>query len=258
MRNLGVLATFVSVLWVLAEGWLAHRNGMLTPTQMFAKYPGQRGLPFMNHGGMWGDILIISPLVGLIVGTYGDTWTPVQIVTMLIIAMILSGVMHWTYVQTPFPDSLAWKGEGITAAGWLHVIYMGAAFAIIGLLYFCTPSPNRTLVLLTGVLLSAHVVVGTHIPLGIFNEYEPMEWCPDFLVPSTGYVVLGAWGVLVAMTMFAVGVSAGLLLAMTVASFVFLIWMWFKLTPLTMFTTCVATTSALLMLLVWMWQFILG
>ena len=167
-----------------------------------AKYPGRRGLPFIAHGGMWGDIFIISPLVGLIVGTYGGNWTLVQIVTMLIIAMMLSGVMHWTYVQTPFPDSLAWKGEGITTAGWLHVVYMGAAFAIIGLLYFCTPNPNQALVLLTGLSLGVHVVVGTHIPLGVFNEFEPMEWFPDFLNPPTGYVVLGAWGVLIAMTMF--------------------------------------------------------
>lgn len=224
----GILAAFVSVLCVLMEGCLAYRNGMLTPAQMSAKYPDWRGLPFITHGGMWGDVFIISPLVGLIVGTYGGGWTLVQIVTMLGIAMALSGVMHWTYVQTPFPDSLAWKGEGITAAGWLHVIYMGVAFAIIGLLYFCTPSPNPPLVLLTGLLLSIHVIIGTHIPLGVFNELEPMEWCPSFLAPPTGYVVIVAWGILIAMTMFAVGVSAGLLLAMTAALFLLLVWMWFS------------------------------
>lgn len=223
--DLGVLA--VSVIWVLAEGFLAYRNGMLTPKQMSAKYPDWRGLPFIAHGGMLGDIFIISPLAGIIVGTYGSSWTLVQIVTMFAITMALSGVMHWTYVQTPFPDSLAWKGDGITAAGWLHVIYMGVAFAIIGLLYLCTPSPNPPLVLLAGLLLCVHVVIGTHILLGVFNELEPIEWCPNFLAPPTGYVVLGAWGTLIALTMFAVGISGGVLLIMPTALFVLFVWMRF-------------------------------
>lgn len=222
--SFSIPAAFISVLWVLLEGVLAHLNGMLTPAQMSARYPGRRGLPFIAHGGMWGDIFIISPLIGFIAGTYGSSWTPVQIVTMLAISMALSGAMHWTYIQTPFPDSLAWKGEGITAAGCLHVIYMGYAFCIIGLLYFCTPSPNPPMVLLTGLLLGIHVIIGTHILLGILNEYEPMEWCPNLLAPPTGYVVLGAWGVLIALTMFAVGISAGLLLAVTAALFVLLVW----------------------------------
>lgn len=225
--SFSIPAAFVSVLWVCMEGYLAYRNGMLTPAQMLAKYPGRRGLPFIAHGGMWGDIYIISPLIGFIVGTYGDSWTLAQIVTMLAIGMALSSAMHWTYVQTPFPDSLAWKGEGITAAGWLHVIYMGAVFAIIGLLYFCTPNPNSLLVLLTGLLLGIHVIIGTHVLLGVFNELAPMAWCPNLLVPPTGYVVLGAWGVLIALAMFAVGVSAGLLLAMTAALFLLLVWMRF-------------------------------
>lgn len=227
MISISVPTVLASTLWVFVEGFLAYRNGMLTPAQMLAKYPGRRGLPFIAHGGMWGDIVIISPLAGIIVGTYSDNWTLVQIVTMLAIGMMLSCAMHWTYVQTPFPDSLAWKGEGITAAGWFHVFYMGAAFAIIGLLYFYTPSPDSPLVLLTGTLLSMHVVVGTHIPLGVFNELEPMAWCPDFLVPPTGYVVLGAWGILIAMTMFAVGVSGWLLLAMADVLFLLLVWMRF-------------------------------
>lgn len=217
--SFSIPAAFASILWVLVEGYLAHRNGMLTPAQMSAKSPGRRGLPFIAHGGMWGDVIIISPLVGLIVGTHGGDWTLVQIVIMFAIAMVLSGVMHWTYVQTPFPDSLAWKDEGITAAGWLHLIYMGAAFAVIGLLYFCTPSPSPVVVSLTGFLLSIHVVIGTHVLLGVLNELEPIEWCPNVLAPPTGYVVIGTWSVIIAMTIFAMGVSSEfiLLLAATLA-----------------------------------------
>lgn len=219
MIGFSVSAAFVSIVWVLLEGWLAYRNGMLTPMQMLAKHPGRRGLPFIAHGGMWGDIILLSPLAGFAVGTHGGDWTLVQIVIMFVIGMMLSVTMHLTYVRTKFPDSLAWEGEGVTAAGWLHVVYMGVAFAIIGLLYFYTPSSNPLLVSLAGLLLSMHVVIGTHIPLGSFNELEPMGWCPNFFVPPTGYVVLGAWGILIAMTMFAVGIPGGFLLILPIALF---------------------------------------
>ena len=92
--TVGIIASCISVLWVLLEGLLAYRGGMLTVSQMLAKYPGQRGVPFLHHGGMQGDIFIISPLVGLIIAQYGNSWSIPQMSTMLSCGIILSGFMH--------------------------------------------------------------------------------------------------------------------------------------------------------------------
>jgi hypothetical protein len=37
------------------------------------------GLPFLGHFGMWGDILLISPLSALIVAYYSKQWTPASL-----------------------------------------------------------------------------------------------------------------------------------------------------------------------------------
>ena len=213
MLGTAAIIAFCSVLWVVLEGFLAYRTGMLTVAQMTAKYPGQRGVPFLYHGGMQGDIFILSLAIGWIVAKYGNSWSIPQIISMLICGMILSGFMHSLYIKGENPDSLAWKSEGITPAGWLHVVYMGAVIGLILLLYFCTPSPSRGSIIVISTLLAVHVVIGNQIPLGVFHQLKPtVWWVPELLTHQAFYTILGAWVCLVILTMIAAGVGTGLLL----------------------------------------------
>lgn len=189
---IGLTVASISILWVLMEGLLAYADGMLTPSQMLARYPTHlQGLPFICHGGMWGDLLFITPIVGIIVALYGDQWSTTQMLVMLGIGMVLSGAIHSVYVMTPFADSLAWKG-GISAAGWVHVLYMGVALAIVGLLYFYTANVPPTYLVVVSVLLTAHVAIGNHIVLGWLNELHHWSWCPDFIHKPDPWITIAA------------------------------------------------------------------
>ncbi len=199
-RKLGVLAAVVSILVVLVEGYLAYRNGMLAPSQAAVTYPGQHRLPFVCHGGMWSDVFIMTPLIGLIVGTCCGTWTFARVACMFVFGMLLSGGMHALYANAPFPDSLAWQGTGITPAGYVHLAYMGCAFGVLGLFYLCTPNPPPWLVVLCGLLLCGHCVIATHIPLGIINACHPIPWCPNLINSPTFPTVLGGWTIIIALT----------------------------------------------------------
>lgn len=216
---MGVLAASISVLSVLIEGWLAYVGGMLTPSQMLVKYRNHpQGLPFICHGGMWGDLFLITPIVDIVVALYGDQWSTMQMGVMLGIGMVLSGAMHGVYFMTPFPDSLAWKG-GISAAGLVHVVYMGIAFAIIGLLFICTANVPPTYLIVVSVVLTVHVAIANHIVLGWLNESYRWSWCPDFIHKPDPWITIAAAGaILTGLTQWATNsIGAGMVVFTCVA-----------------------------------------
>ncbi len=125
-------------------------------------------------------MVIISPIIGSAVAQYSDQWTLAHIVIMSVIGMTLSAGIHRIYMLTPFPDSLAWR-KGISTAGWMHFIYMGFAFTIIGLLYFCTESVDPGFLATASFLLTVYIAIGNHVLLGVLNEYFRFPWCPSFI-----------------------------------------------------------------------------
>jgi hypothetical protein len=73
--RLGVVALVFLEALVLAQALFAYQEGFLIASQMLQKGV-KSGLPFLWHFGMWGDILLISPLSALIVAYYSKQWTP--------------------------------------------------------------------------------------------------------------------------------------------------------------------------------------
>ena len=75
MHVTGGIVALASLFRVLLEAVAAWRDGMLTLSQMKKKYPKYKvGLPFLYHFEMWGDLLIITPLMFWLVSTYSIQW----------------------------------------------------------------------------------------------------------------------------------------------------------------------------------------
>lgn len=190
--GLGLYIGFLSITMIFLEGLIAYKSSMLTPSQMLRKHPDYlRGLPFIAHGGMWGDLILITPLVMYIVANFVDQWTILQWLLMYVIGSLISLVMHVMYVQTPFPDSLAWKG-GLSGAGVLHVVYMALMLSFVGMFYFYTTGASHDMVAVVSVVLAMHVAVGNHIVLGAFNRILHFSWCPEFIAKPDPWVTIGA------------------------------------------------------------------
>ncbi|MCX6715891.1 MAG: hypothetical protein NT077_02615 [Candidatus Taylorbacteria bacterium] len=170
----------------------------------------QQGLPFIAHGGMWGDLLIITPLMGVIVSTYGGGWTLPQVLSCVALGMIVSVAMHLSYLQGTFPEShidqrIINEADGrrvqdtLSGAGRIHVVYMAAMLAIIFLFYFASKSVSVPDAINAQLLLSVHIIMGTHIPLGLWNP----KWYgrrPDL----TAYVTVTVVAVFIAWRTFAI------------------------------------------------------
>jgi hypothetical protein len=91
--------------------------------------------------------------------------------------------MHASYIEAgkKFPEFVTYGGR-ITPAGYVHVMYMATGFAIIGLIYFCTPAAPAWLTWITTIYLMIHVTIGVHV---IHKLWGP-EWFPYHKVMEMG------------------------------------------------------------------------
>jgi len=186
-----------SIFGVLLGGIFAYDNHFLTVSQM--KMRGiERGLPFIAHGGMWGDLLIVTPIAGMMVYYHGEQWTLLQIIICSIGGVVASGLMHQLYLSSAFPEAHI-KNHKLTEAGMVHVVYMAGMLSIMFLFYFCTGHVSPSLVITSSILLTIHIMFGNHIPLGLWRP----TWYgrkPDM----TAYVTVMVTGIVLAWRTFAI------------------------------------------------------
>lgn len=178
----GILAFFVSMAWIFSEASFARRDRLLTLSQMKKKYPSYRtDLPFIWHFGMWSDLFLISPLIGFLIAYFSVQWSSSGIITLSFIALLLSGLFHFIFAFSPFPDSLVWR-QRISRAGWLHIIYTTAILTIIGLLFFSTEEVSFEVVAATAAIVALHTTLASKVFLGIINKYFlKYRWLPTLL-----------------------------------------------------------------------------
>jgi hypothetical protein len=183
---------FVATLMVVIEGILAYADGLFLLRQIHNR-GYSIGLPCVFHGALWTDLIVINPLMAAILYLYSGAWSPRQVIVVGAIAFITTFGLHALYSKSKTPDPLAWKGK-VTRAGYVHVLYMGMAFTVIGLLYFCTPLVDPLFLKVASSLLAFHVFVGTQMLLNIF---QPLWWGKTLLSDWQSLVtLLSAWGLI--------------------------------------------------------------
>ena len=201
-----------SLLLVFLQGWLAYRDSFLTLTQMRRAH-AYEGIPFLAHGGMWGDALIVGPLLGVLIAIHGKEWGDWWIAAFA--GTAASSVMHATYtlgrlheahIRRERPtlvqrERLTPANRGrLSPAGWVHWLYMSVGIAVFVQYYIFTPHPAPSMLITSSVLLVIHVVIGTHIPLGLIAP----AWYPErpHRKPETWIVVLGTAFLLAVLTLW--------------------------------------------------------
>lgn len=170
MNGAGLEVFLLAELLVLAGAYAACLDRFFTVGDMHSRGLS-KGIPFIAHGGMWGDLLWISPLLGIIVSRFGSQWSVMEILVVCAMGFSGSAIMHLSYVKTDLPEAHT-HDHKLTTAGWIHVVYMGTAFSILILLFFFTRGVSQRFAGITYFVLTLHMFVGTHIPLWFANP----EW----------------------------------------------------------------------------------
>jgi len=164
---------------VVIEGILSWRYGLFTQAQADRMLPeDQEVLPFMNHGGMWGDFFIISPLIAWIIPAFSRKWGEGEMVICFIVALLIGAGMFkmWTDGSREAWDPFGQDGRA-TANGWIHFGYMVFCLTVVLLFYFGTAGTTGVERGIVTLALFVHVVIGVLQPeFYVWGEIARGRW----------------------------------------------------------------------------------
>ena len=111
----------------------------------------------MEHGGMWADVFIISPIVAYVTTSFDikvTSWWNTAIVILSIVTT-LAALKMYAAGGIKNPEAFTHHGK-TTAVGWIHGFYAAAATWAILTFYLTplSPSPSRSQILVISCLLS--------------------------------------------------------------------------------------------------------
>jgi hypothetical protein len=167
------VAVFMSVLvagiaLVSLQGLLSWLDGYLTKGQMRARGV-TTGWSFFEHGGMWADVFLISPMLAYLLVMYripyASKWGLLTLACAAALAFVMGSVYHRNGLK--MPESHTHDGR-TTPAGWVHGAFAIFAFSTFALFYLrqTSPLPSVRDVLAISILL----VPFTFLGLAKFNR----------------------------------------------------------------------------------------
>ncbi len=154
--------------WLVSVGAVVISAAAAWRENCWVRRPGL-DMGFVDHGGMWGDLILLPIANGVIVPhlTIGPWIAPAVIVATLASVWVHQ---HWhcrnggrregghsREHMWPSRPKGTWHGD-LSRAGWLHVLYViGELSILIGFLAHSIPS---AVVLVVAAVLTIHVPIG--------------------------------------------------------------------------------------------------
>ena len=160
-----ILVLLFAEFLVILGAVLAYRDNFFSVSQM-QKRGITQGLPFSMHAGMWGDLLVISPMVAWIISSDFKVWSISEWTISIGLGFFVSSILHNLYEKIEIPESHV-QGNRLTKAGWVHFLYVALMFTALILFYFFTPAISYVTFTIFSVLLTLHVIFANHILLEI-------------------------------------------------------------------------------------------
>jgi hypothetical protein len=175
---------------VVVQALLASHDHFLTVTQMQQQRGIAQGLPFIWHFAMWGDLLIVSGLVAYVIGLYSLDWHARRVLASLAIGFAAAGILHWSYTLSEIPEAHV-QNHHLTIVGIVHFFYMAITLGVFT--QFFTSAASTRILRVVSLLLFFHVILGTHMALGILKTITPLDWYPSHPLKSApGWATVAA------------------------------------------------------------------
>jgi len=162
---------------VLFSGLVAYWEGRLTHKQL-----GEKSIPWLWHGGVWADLLLLTPVIYYI-SPFFQEWEMNQVVMYGLISIGVTAICHLLYAKTqPIAGHIVEpKGLGfgkLPIGGWYHFAYATVILAVVALFYLQPGTEKPTMAV--SILLTAYTLVSVIQP----------GWYTHKIVDGKGYLDL--------------------------------------------------------------------
>lgn len=152
----------IGAVLVSIQGTCAHFDGYFSQAQIIEVHGIRNAYAFLEHGGMWSDVFIVTPIVAYIMCRYRlpyYRWIEILLLVVTIFVCFAAGIMYQE-VGKIFPEAHTHFGY-TPLAGWIHGLYAIAVIWICALFYLTrvAPQPSKDMIVLSSGL-SVHVVLG--------------------------------------------------------------------------------------------------
>ena len=165
---------------VFVQGLMAWTDGFLTRGQLRAR--SITGWCLLEHGGIWADIFVISPLAAYVLAKYQVHWFSFGGLITLVLAVgcSLAAMTGWREGGSTTPEAHTHDGR-TTAAGWIHGIYMVVGIAVFVQFFFANTTPAPA----TKELLVVAWILTPFFPLGVVKfspkyRFDVAAYCVTF------------------------------------------------------------------------------
>ena len=158
---------------VFIEGAFAYHDGFLTQAQIAQYHNFPKAWSFMEHGGMWCDLLLVSPLVAMIVSKYHLAYVSWLSAAFLVVGIGITLYFNHMYNTKwlPFPEAGV-HDNAVTTMGRIHGFYAIITMWIIFMFYFCPLDPQMT----RSDLLKVSIGLLILFAVGITKFSTKWEW----------------------------------------------------------------------------------
>lgn len=148
---------------VVLQGVFAYLDRSFWYGQMVRRWGSKKCLPISRHGGIWGDLIILSALAAFLMAESAAHWPSRSAAYAVLIGFAASWGMHQVYRKISWPEAHV-RGGFLTGAGWVHFLYMASVISIFVLYY--VSAPYSSTMLWASVIIVVHVAIGNHVLLG--------------------------------------------------------------------------------------------
>lgn len=150
------------IVLVVVQGVSSWFDGYLTQAQMHSSRI-RNGWSFMEHGGIWADMFVISPIAAYAVSRYQLAYFSRPGLVILAASVVLSLAAGYMYQQGGITTPEAHTHHGVTTvAGWIHSLFVVAAIWVCGMVYLNLTSPpmSKPDIIVISVLLTPFFFLG--------------------------------------------------------------------------------------------------
>ncbi len=159
-----IIVMITGALLIFFQCILAYIDEFFSSKQM-EETDIMQGYSLLQHGGVWYNAIILTPLIAYLVGKYQfDYYSTVSVViaTGSMVFWILSTIFVYNPMGKITPEAHTHDGR-TTEAGWSHVVYASLATWILAMVYITdltTPEISTTDVLITSGILIPWIFFG--------------------------------------------------------------------------------------------------